>query len=451
MKQRVFSSTENALLNMSMKYHGFFRFGHILRLQGPFISFEALQTAVGCLQRRHPFLRSRLRTNPAARNTYLLEEDSTLQLKIREIPRKCDDHLQFWKKQWREREKDAAVIGEGLIEFWLLQDPDDHNNDEAQQEIVIICEHCISDGISFNIIAHELLLALGEEDKSIFNTSLDWSIPMETAIEQNVSRWSRFTTVSKFIVSATYQYMTLGRNTARIPYATVDFPLNEVHEHCHTETFYGSLSKEETQALFDKCHHEGVTVTSIVTAVMLRAISPLVNNKDGNLAHITGVDLRRRYRPPMLNSSLSYQVAGTGVFYLPVNYVPSTTADMWNLARKFGRYVNESIEAGEIFATGILSGKLYEREEGPFNTKTNPTSGITSWGRLTFQEQYGRWKLVGMLPLGNMVHSFTPIAFVYTVNGVLSIASSAPAPLFSSEVLEQLQNNTMKHLRQMIV
>jgi hypothetical protein len=82
---------------------------------------EALVSAVNRLQCRHPFLRSRLRNNPAEPDTYFMEEDNTLRLKIREIPRKRDDHLNFWRQEWREREKDLPMIGQGLAEFWLLQ------------------------------------------------------------------------------------------------------------------------------------------------------------------------------------------------------------------------------------------------------------------------------------------------------------------------------------------
>ena len=80
-----------------------------------------LESAVACLQRRHPFLRSRLQPNPAKPNSYLMEEDSTLRLNIQEIPRKCEDHLAFWSQEWREREKQSPVVGQGLVEFWLLQ------------------------------------------------------------------------------------------------------------------------------------------------------------------------------------------------------------------------------------------------------------------------------------------------------------------------------------------
>jgi hypothetical protein len=119
--QRILGLAENALVNASLKHQGYMKVGEVLHLQGPHISMEALVSAVNRLQCRHPFLRSRIRNNPAEPDTYFMEEDNTLRLKIREIPRKRDDHLNFWRQEWREREKDLPMIGQGLAEFWLLQ------------------------------------------------------------------------------------------------------------------------------------------------------------------------------------------------------------------------------------------------------------------------------------------------------------------------------------------
>jgi hypothetical protein len=119
--QRLLGSAENALMQASQKYQGYMKFGEVLHLQGPRISLEALSTAISHLQRRHPVLRSRLQINSEKSNSYLLEEDNTVQLKIREISRKRADHLTFWQREWREREKETITIGQGLAEFWLLQ------------------------------------------------------------------------------------------------------------------------------------------------------------------------------------------------------------------------------------------------------------------------------------------------------------------------------------------
>ena len=76
---------------------------------------------MGCLQRRHPFLRSRLKINPTQADSYMMEEDFTLRLPIRELSRKRDIHQNFWYEEWRRREKEPVIIGQPLMEFWLLQ------------------------------------------------------------------------------------------------------------------------------------------------------------------------------------------------------------------------------------------------------------------------------------------------------------------------------------------
>ena len=120
-KQRIFGSAENTIMRVSQQRQGFMKVLEVLHLQGPHISLEELEAAVYRLQRRHPFLRSGLQINPSAPDSFLVEEDDTLRLKIREIPRKREEHLTFWRQEWREHEKDTIAIGQGLAEFWLLQ------------------------------------------------------------------------------------------------------------------------------------------------------------------------------------------------------------------------------------------------------------------------------------------------------------------------------------------
>lgn len=120
-KQRIFGSAENALIKTSLQCQGYMRVGEVLHLQGPCISLDRLQSAIRCLQCRHPFLRSRLQINPAETGSHLMEEDQDLRLPIREIARKRENHLNFYCEEFRIREKEPVIIGQPLIEFWLLQ------------------------------------------------------------------------------------------------------------------------------------------------------------------------------------------------------------------------------------------------------------------------------------------------------------------------------------------
>ncbi len=70
-----------------MQHQGNSKLGEVLHLQGPHISLEMLESTIGYLERRHPFLRSRLKINPTKLDSYLMEEDNTLRLNIYESVR----------------------------------------------------------------------------------------------------------------------------------------------------------------------------------------------------------------------------------------------------------------------------------------------------------------------------------------------------------------------------
>ena len=120
-KQRLFDNAENAIMKLSQQRQGYMKVSEILYLRGPHISREALMSAVRYVQGRHPFLRSRLQNNPATPDTFLMEEDETVQLEIRDITRKRSECVDFCNRELRKHEKQISCIGQPLAELWLLQ------------------------------------------------------------------------------------------------------------------------------------------------------------------------------------------------------------------------------------------------------------------------------------------------------------------------------------------
>jgi hypothetical protein len=321
------------------------------------------------------------------------------------------------------------------------------------REIVLICEHSVCDGISLSTVAHELLMALGDDDNNILGKSLDWPITMEAAIQGSLSTWGKVITFTKLVYAAVYWRAITARTIARIPLASIDFPLVDMAKHCHTEAFYGTLNKEETQKLVEKCRRQSVTVTSAVSSAILCVTSTLVNvsdNQTTQLIFAIAADTRRRCVPPVPNHDLSYQVSGTMAFTMFTRDTPTTPEGMWELAKVFGHHVKTSIDAGQTLALGMIMGKLYQKNIGPPNLAALPTSGISNWGLLPFQEQYGSWELVAMTPFGNMIRAAMPFTLMQTVNGVLTVGYLGSAPIIPPSTLENLLNGTMHNLRQMI-
>ena len=302
-------------------------------------------------------------------------------------------------------------------------------------------------------MAHELLIALADDDVSMFSNSLNWSVTMEMAIQRSLSLISRLTTLGRFILATLYMRTTNTWPIARIPLANVDFPLADMVNYSHTEACYGMLNKEETHKLVEKCRREGVTVTSAVSAAILHVISTLVKSEENRptAVHFSiGADTRRRCVPPVPNHELGYHVSGMMPFITPTSDIPTTSEGIWDLAKGIGHHMKSSIDAGQILALGMIMGKIYQKILGSLDFNELPTCGISSWGILPFREQYGRWRFIAMTPFVNMIRGILPFITIQTVNGVLTLMCVGTGPVIPISVLETLCNRTMEKLHQLI-
>ena len=223
--------------------------------------------------------------------------------------------------------------------------------------------------------------------------------------------------------------------------------------HGHSEVSYGILNKEETQKLVNKCRQEGVTVTSAVSSAVLCAVSTVVNHEQAE----TGVlqlgivaDPRRRYLPPIPNHDLCVHMSIMMPFIKPLRDMPTTCAEMWQCGRRVGEHMKKCIDTNQIFAIGMIVGKIASKMMDSPILDNAPSCTVSSWGILPFREQYGPWKLEGMTPILNMIQAPMPFITVQTVNGILTIMFGATDPVISLNVLEQLRDCTIKKLYEMI-
>ena len=310
------------------------------------------------------------------------------------------------------------------------------------------------DAASLSNAAHELLIALTGEDDSLFVKSLDWPITMETAIQRSLSTVNRLLSFSKLTIQFLYTLTTNRASTAKIPLANVDFPLTEMIDHGHSEASYGILNKEETQKLINKCRQEGVTVTSAVCSAVLCAISTIVNHEQAETSVLQlgiAADPRRRYVPPIPNHDLCVHTSTMMVFIKPLRDMPTTCTEIWQLARRVGEHTKKCIDANQIFAFGMIIGKIASKlMDSSSNYNNGPSCFVSSWGILPFREQYGPWKFEGMIPILNMTQTPTPFIISQTVNGILTIMFGATDPVIPLNVLEQCRDCTVKKLYEMI-
>jgi len=275
---------------------------------------------------------------------------------------------------------------------------------------------------------------------------------MEKAIQRSLSIVNRGLSVSKVMIQMLYVMLKNRSRITKIPLADVDFPLIELADHGHSEASYGILNKEETQKLINKCRQEGVTVTSAISSALLYAFSTLVNREHAERSVLQfGIvaDPRRRYTPPIPNHDLCIHMSSIMFFILPTRDVPTTCAEMWQLARRLGEHTRRCVAANQILASGIFVGKFYSKLLDSTTVPDFGTCSMSSWGVLPFREQYGPWKFEGMTPILNMTQSFMPFITIQTVNGILTIMFGGNDPILPLNVLEPLRDCTIKKLHEM--
>lgn len=316
-----------------------------------------------------------------------------------------------------------------------------------------MCEHSICDGLSLSNAAHELLQILSDETGHACEQPLPWAETMENAIRNSLPFMRRMIVLSRFLISTIYTHVSNKLPIARVPFADVDFDLNEMEKYCHTEAAYGVLSKEMTTKLLARCRQEGVTVTAAGVSAILLATASLVPAKEDQDTIMTlslGADTRRRCVPPVPNHDLSYHVSGLGTYGLPTSAAPKTPAELWQLAQTVGQHMKACVDAGQVLGCGMIAAKIYERLLGPINLAHLPTYGISSWGVLPFVEQYGPWQLTGMTPFINLTRGGLPFTIIQTVNGVLTMMFGGTCPLVPASVTANLRDRCMDALQQMI-
>ena len=317
-----------------------------------------------------------------------------------------------------------------------------------------MCEHAISDAQCLSNAAHELLQILSDDTGHVCEEPLPWPKTTENAIRNSLPFVNRVFTVSRFLFSAIHTRMKNRLPVARVPFSEVDFEINEIDKYCHSELIYGVLNKEMTTKLLAGCRREGVTVTSAVISAILSATASLIPVQDGQDTIMNiglTADARRRCVPPVPNHDMAYHASGIESFGLPVSAAPKTPEDSWQLARIYAQHMNACVNAGQIFAVGLIAGKMAGKLLGPINMAYIPTYSMSSWGVLPFVEQYGPWQLTAMTPFFNVRRWAAPFIIVQTVNGVLTIMFGGACPIISTSVLTTLRDGCMNALQQMIV
>lgn len=315
-----------------------------VRLRGH-VSREGLQAALDGLQRKHPLLRASIGQEGA--RPYFLLQGEAFPIPIREVERRSESYwLAVVQEEWKERFDGEAGPLARLV--WVRgTGASGRPGDEAGREmgtgdgstdfiseLILVCPHCICDGMTGVTLMRELLSLLDKPGLKLGSYerfgSVDELLPDLPPLTR-AGRWKM------------HFFVTLGRLFYRC------MSLQSLPERGADYVLHWRVDGRKVDALARRCKEEGVGLYAVLCVCWLEAFQS-IRPKAARNKVICPVDIRR-YVPsigadnmfafaPIVNLSVARKVEG-----------------VWSRARAMRVSMEDKVgklKAGELLRAGEL-------------------------------------------------------------------------------------------------
>ena len=327
-------------------------FATVAKLQGQF-SFDRLSTVLRQVQQRHPLLRVRIAPDAIGQPKFVEADD---EIPLRLVARTDDRHWQAELEVELAHSLDWQVAP--LLRVVLLQSG-------AESELMIICHHAISDGLSGIYLMRNVLQGLGGKifERSEFSATLS----LESAIP----------------------------GIAPSPEATAKptdyIPTLSRRPRPHIRTVV--LSPELTQQLIQRSRAEHTTVHGAISAAFLLALAQ---------QDVKPSDVMRCLHPVNVRSQLSLPMPdGVGLYICFCMTAHSLQADsaFWDVARSVKSQLSQIDIAQQLVeerqlrqpAMANLTDATAFAEE--VQSQYPCQLSVTNLGRIDMAQQYGNIRI----------------------------------------------------------
>ncbi|KST63732.1 condensation domain-containing protein [Mastigocoleus testarum] len=367
--------------------------GLTAKIRGEF-SIEQLKKTLTQVQQRHPLLRVRIAFDQT-QQPWFVEDPAEIPLRI--VARQGEQH---WQQEIKKELSEPFVCTQApLLRIVLLHSPN-------ISELLLICDHCICDGISTILLTRDILQLLATPDTFLEPLSIipatDNLIPSK--VDDNIlSGNSEFTNTSWIEQSSL--------NVQLLPQSPIS-PMSAKDNHLSSETLsrlkFGSLSPKTTKLLICRCKEESTTIYGAICAAFSLAIARQNPSEEKHTLQCFSAINIRQYLKPMVGENFGYYAHGISIFQSF-----STNEDLWEIARSFKNKLKEEMIPKKIFEDILQMQEWMSKNP----TLTQVQQGITehldgalsvsNLGRLQFPTQFGNLQLeamygpIGILPGGN--------------------------------------------------
>lgn len=407
------------------------------KIRGKF-SIEQLKKTLNQVQQRHPLLRVRIAFDET-QQPWFVEDAAKIPLRV--VPREGEQH---WQREIQKELSEPFVCTEApLLRVVLL-----HSTNIS--ELILVCHHCICDGISNILLTRDILQLLATPNAFLEPLS---KIPaMEDLIPSKVddnilSENSEFPNNS-WLKQSSLDIELLPQSPISLMSAKDNNFSPEILPHLN----FGSLSPETTRLLISRCQQELTTVYGAICAAFFLAITRQNPSEETHTLQCFSAINIRQYLKPMVGEHFGYYAHGKSIFQ-----TLSTNEDLWEIARSFKHQLNQEMTPEKIFKDllhtqgWISTNPSLTQVQQAIAEHLDGALSISNLGRVKFPAQFGNLQLQAIYgPIGIPPGGKQWVVGSVTVGKQLFLTLVLPNSSISSAGVENLLEDAI-HLLNMAV
>lgn len=430
-KKRFLGFIETAMHIQHQYAEGASCVGAIMQVSGN-INANKIKNALIDLVKRHPLLRAKL-INLQNAPLIEIECDMPKAIPFKILKRTFDS----FSAKFLEKILDKPLFStsaESSNHLWEIFLAKNENNQEGPHELILKAHHAIFDGISIGIFMQDLLYAYNGEK---IGDSLPILPPAENMLLRQVN-WTRF--LFNHLLSLLWNEL----------FGQKDMTTYRKHE-CQskfsdrkTKISFKKFNKAEVRVLIKICHDNGITLTALLTAALLKATREVC----GGLAVetiSTPLSVRSYFQKDIPNETTIGCYVAKQVIKLPIQ----DEMTIWEIAKnyktKLARYLPVTYPAN--FVPAMWKQKIIKREMLLHQDKFIQGVSVSNLGKTNFAKHFklsDELKLMSLNVCASMRAGVMAIQlFIVTSKSELNLCFAYAKPTLSVMTAKAIEEKTL--------
>ena len=418
------------------------------RLSGD-VKSEPLGAALKKSRMKYPLLNARIQQDINGGIEFLYDYSQELPI----IVKKKNTDTDWIEAGWNEQKKPFDMQNGPLIKFLLLNSAD-------ASDLVIICHHCICDGLSLAYLAKDIAYFLSSPEAEVTPLPL----PPPLSIE-NLSVRVRPGIIGKLTDFLAW-FLNRSWSKGKVVFSEHDYQqlYNEYWETKDIGLLVFSIPKDITAVLIEKCRAEQVTVNSALTTAFSLAQHDLQGDGEPYMKKaLLAINIRHLFKEPP-GENFGLLAVGNEIT------LPSGKDGFWDVAAKFNSDIKKMLADPKKYLAMIspldsveptLLDAIYFAESGRLQNKTatrlknivlsktgKPKRSLDITNLGVIRDHDDNLKTIFFLPI--LSTNYEKTFGIVTINGEINIVLMHDRSVIESDIIDEYKQRIMRYIEEMV-